>query len=103
MQHLDEGTIHAWLDGELPPDDAESAARHVAGCAECRALVVEARGLLAGASRIVSALTCDISTNIPSRFISRTVFLPNSVSPLCSTRSVAASAQSMLSQCVSVM
>jgi len=56
MQHLDEGTIHAWLDGELPPDDAESAARHVAGCAECRALVVEARGLLAGASRIASAL-----------------------------------------------
>ncbi len=27
MLHLDEGTVHAWLDGELSPDDAESAAR----------------------------------------------------------------------------
>ena len=56
MLHLDEGTIHAWLDGELAPDDAERAARHVAACAECGALVAEARGLIAGASRIVSAL-----------------------------------------------
>ena len=65
MQHLDEGTIHAWLDGELPPDDAESAARHVAGCGECHALVVEARGLLAGASRIVSALDAGPAGAIP--------------------------------------
>ncbi len=56
MQHLDEGTIHAWLDGELSADDAERAARHVAECAECGALVVEARGVMAGATRIVSAL-----------------------------------------------
>jgi Putative zinc-finger len=65
MQHLDEGTIHAWLDGELPPDEAEAAARHVAGCAECRARVVEARGLLAGASRIVSALDAGPAGVIP--------------------------------------
>lgn len=56
MQHLDEGTIHAWLDGELSADDAERAARHVAECAECGALVAEARGVIAGATRIVSAL-----------------------------------------------
>jgi len=56
MLHLDEGTIHAWLDGELPPDEAEEAARHVASCAACGALVAEARGLMAGATRIVSAL-----------------------------------------------
>ena len=65
MQHLDEGTIHAWLDGELSPDEAESAARHAAACAECRALVVEARGLLAGASRIVSALDAGPAGVIP--------------------------------------
>ena len=56
MLHLDEGTIHAWLDGELPAHEAESAARHVAGCEQCGALVAEARGLMAGATRIVSAL-----------------------------------------------
>ena len=54
--HLDEGTIHAWLDDAL---DAASAARveaHVAECAHCSAAVAEARGLIAGASRIVRAL-----------------------------------------------
>jgi len=65
MLHLDEGTIHAWLDGELPPDDAENAARHVASCAECQALVAEARGLVAGASRIVSALDAGPAGVIP--------------------------------------
>jgi len=65
MLHLDEGTIHAWLDGELPPADAENAARHVAGCEECRALVAEARGLMAGATRIVSALDAGPGGVIP--------------------------------------
>jgi hypothetical protein len=54
--HLDEGTAHAWLDGALPPDEAARAAAHVAGCAACAALVAEAQGLLAGASRILGAL-----------------------------------------------
>jgi Putative zinc-finger len=56
MLHLDEGTVHAWLDGELSADDAERAARHVAECAECAALIADARGVMAGATRIVSAL-----------------------------------------------
>ena len=54
--HPDEGTIHAWLDGAL---DAEQGARlhaHVAGCAACAERVAEARGLVAGASRVVGLL-----------------------------------------------
>ncbi len=54
--HPDEGTIHAWLDGAL---DAEQDARlqaHVAGCAECAERVAEARGLVAGARRVVTLL-----------------------------------------------
>ena len=31
MQHLDEGTIHAWLDGALPDDEASEVEQHVAG------------------------------------------------------------------------
>jgi hypothetical protein len=54
--HLDEGTIHAWLDDALPPAEAARIAEHVRGCAECSARVAEARGLIAGASRIVGAL-----------------------------------------------
>jgi hypothetical protein len=56
MQHPDEGTIHAWLDGALSADDARAFEAHVAECAQCAAAVTEARGLLAASSRILSAL-----------------------------------------------
>ena len=56
MQHLDEGTIHAWLDGELSPAEREAAEAHVAGCAECAAAVAEARGFIAASSRILTSL-----------------------------------------------
>ena len=56
MRHLDEGTIHAWLDGALAGDEAARVERHASECAPCAALVAEARGLVAGASRILSAL-----------------------------------------------
>ena len=56
MQHLDEGTIHSWLDGALSPEEAARVEAHVAECAECRAKAAEARGFSAGASRILTAL-----------------------------------------------
>ena len=55
-EHPDEGTIHAWLDGALDAASAERVAAHVRGCAACSALAAEARGLIAGASRVVAAL-----------------------------------------------
>jgi hypothetical protein len=54
--HPDEGTLHAWLDNALSAAEAERIAEHVATCAMCEAVVAEARGLIAGASRIVSML-----------------------------------------------
>lgn len=54
--HPDEGTIHAWLDGALPADEAAALEAHVAGCAACASAVAEARGFLAAASRILGAL-----------------------------------------------
>ncbi len=56
MQHLDEGTIHAWLDGALPPDEAAGVERHAAACTRCAEQIAEARGLIAAASGIVSSL-----------------------------------------------
>lgn len=56
MEHLDEGTIHAWLDGALPDADGARVQSHVAGCAGCAAAVAEARGFIAASSRILSAL-----------------------------------------------
>lgn len=55
-QHLDEGTIHAWLDGALAPDESATIEAHVASCERCAAGVAEARGLMAAASRVLSAL-----------------------------------------------
>ena len=56
MQHLDEGTIRAWLDGALSEGEAAAVAEHVAQCRECAALVAEARGMIAAAGNIVAAL-----------------------------------------------
>ena len=61
MQHLDEGTIHAWLDGELSPTDTEQIEAHTRECAECAQRVAEARGLIAASTRILNALD-----NVPS-------------------------------------
>lgn len=59
MSHVDEGHLHAWLDGALdhyPPDEAEAVRQHMATCERCaarleeaRALRAESRGILAGA------------------------------------------------------
>jgi hypothetical protein len=56
MPHLDEGTIHAWVDGALPPDERARVESHTAECAACAAAVAEARGLIAASSRILTAL-----------------------------------------------
>jgi hypothetical protein len=56
MQHLDEATIHAWLDGELPLEERAEVEAHVASCDECKAAVAEARGFIAASTRILTAL-----------------------------------------------
>jgi hypothetical protein len=65
MRHLDEGTIHAWLDGALGPEDAAGLSVHLENCAECRDRVVEARGLIAGSARILAALDGAASGIVP--------------------------------------
>lgn len=54
--HPDEGTIHAWLDDALDAATAAGIAEHVRTCSACAERVAEARGLIAGASRIVASL-----------------------------------------------
>jgi hypothetical protein len=47
MSHVDEGLIHAWIDGAFPPDDAYAVeiAAHLEQCEQCRARVEEAKRL----------------------------------------------------------
>jgi hypothetical protein len=66
MSHLDEGTIHAWLDGALSPEESARVESHARECAECAARVAEARGFIAGASRIVSSLDVVRGNVIPA-------------------------------------
>lgn len=54
--HIDEGTMHAWLDGALSTGEASAVELHVAHCDACSAAVAEARGLIAASTRILSAL-----------------------------------------------
>src|SRR3954468_13186248 len=56
MQHLDEGTIHSWLDGALSADESARGDTHVKECPQCAAAVAEARGFIAASSRILTAL-----------------------------------------------
>ena len=65
MKHLDEGTIHAWLDGALSPDESARVEAHANECADCAALVAEARGLIAASSRILSSLDAVPSGVVP--------------------------------------
>ena len=69
--HVDDGTIHTWLDGAF--DDLHSATveRHVAECDECRAQVAEARGFIAGASRMVRALDAVPADVVPATDVAR--------------------------------
>ncbi len=75
MQHLDEGTIHVWLDGELSPSDAEQIEAHTRECAECAQRVAEARGLIAASTRILNALD-----NVPSGVV------PSAATPIAPAR-----------------
>lgn len=66
MPHPDEGTIHAWLDGELSVDEGAALEEHLGTCDECVAHVAEARGLIAGSSRIMGILDDVPGSVIPS-------------------------------------
>ncbi len=56
MSQVDEGLIHAWLDGQLPHDEAARVERLVATDVAWGDAAAEARGMIAGASRILGAL-----------------------------------------------
>jgi hypothetical protein len=66
MQHPDEGTIHAWLDGALPAGEAAAIEAHVASCDTCAPAVAEARGIIAASSRIVGHLDVVPGNVIPA-------------------------------------
>jgi len=53
MSHVDDGTLHAYLDGELSPVEVERLDTHVAGCSVCRARLDKERALIDRAARLL--------------------------------------------------
>jgi hypothetical protein len=53
MSHVDDGALHAYLDGELTPVERARLDAHVAECPACRGRLDEERGLIERASRLL--------------------------------------------------
>src|SRR5690349_10992429 len=53
MPHVDEGQLHAYLDGELTPVERARVDEHLAGCAACRTRLDEERELVERASKLL--------------------------------------------------
>ncbi|HYL55621.1 MAG TPA: zf-HC2 domain-containing protein [Gemmatimonadales bacterium] len=54
MPHVDDGTLHAYLDGELSPPEAQAVEAHVAQCPACRTRLDEERALIARAEELLA-------------------------------------------------
>ena len=55
MPHVDEGALHAYLDGELASTERKTVDAHLAECASCRATLAEERALVERASALLGA------------------------------------------------
>ena len=53
MLHVDEGTLHSYLDGELSADERAAVEIHLSQCATCRASLAEERALRERASAVL--------------------------------------------------
>jgi hypothetical protein len=58
VSHIDEGQLHAWLDGDLGPEsgpEGEAIGHHLAACDECRMRLEEARALRESARSVLAS------------------------------------------------
>ena len=56
MQHLDEGTLHALVDGEVDSEELGAIQAHLETCADCRVRLDEARAMAGEAEQLVEAI-----------------------------------------------
>jgi len=65
MSHLEEGLLHALLDGEIPSDELPPLQAHLESCPECRTRLEQERRLLADADGLVEIL--EVPAGAPAR------------------------------------
>ncbi len=56
MSHVDEGALHAYLDGELPPGERTALEAHLAQCEACRGRLSDERALVERSSALLGAV-----------------------------------------------
>jgi len=54
MSHVDDGTLHAYLDGELAPAETQGVDAHIAQCPACRGRLEEERALITRAGELLA-------------------------------------------------
>lgn len=57
MSHVDDGTLHAYLDGELSPVERARLETHLAECTACRGRLDEERALIERAGQLLGLAT----------------------------------------------
>src|SRR4026207_1445378 len=65
MSHLDEGTLHALLDGELELAEVREIQLHLGTCAACDARLQDVKQFLAEADQLVEALEAPAASSRP--------------------------------------
>ncbi len=70
MPHVDEGTLHALLDGELETSEVHRIQTHFATCPACAARLDEAKHLLAETERLVTALEAPVDASREEELVS---------------------------------
>jgi hypothetical protein len=65
MSHLDEGTLHALLDGELDLSEVSEIQMHLGTCMACGTRLQEVKQVLAEADRLVGAMELPAGTGRP--------------------------------------
>ena len=64
MSHLDEGTLHALLDGELEAHEVAEIQAHLNSCSACGLRLREVKEFLAEADRLIAAV--DLEAGAPA-------------------------------------
>ena len=54
MSHVDDGMLHAYLDGELSPAEVQGVDAHLAQCSDCGRRLAEERALIARAAELLA-------------------------------------------------
>jgi hypothetical protein len=72
MPHLDEGTLHALLDGELDLAEVSEIQKHLGSCVACGSRLQEVKQVLAEADRLVGAMEMPAGATRPRAEPSRT-------------------------------